>query len=206
MKSIITITLLLVFSISNISANNSDEKLTAFNKSVSAEEIGNYENAIKILNEIYKDYNDDYLINLRLGWLNYLKKDYVNSQKHYNEALKICDNCIEALLGLTYPLSALNKWGEVEGVYKRILDVDENNYAANLNLGKINYNSASYLNAKIYFEKIYENFPSDVETTVYLGWTFYQLGNSSNANDFFTDALINDPDNSSALEGVNLTR
>ncbi|MBL1213913.1 MAG: tetratricopeptide repeat protein [Ignavibacteriae bacterium] len=207
MKSkLVVFVLLMLFA--NYSANTilSDKKLIAFQSSISAESSGNYDSAIKFLEDIYKDFSDDYLINLRLGWLNYVKKDYDKSVKYYNKAIKICDNCTEALLGLTYPLAAQNKWSDVESIYQKILEKDENNYAANLNLGKIKYNEAAYLNAKIYLEKIYENFPSDVETNIYLGWTYYQLGNASKANHHFTDALINDPDNSSALEGINLTR
>lgn len=184
----------------------SDKKLAAFQSSIIEENNGNYESALKLIKDIYADFNDDYLINLRLGWLNYLKMDFENSVKYYNKALKICDNCTEALLGLTYPLSGLEKWDEIERIYQKILESDENNYAANLNLGKIKYNSADYLNAKIYFEKIYEDYPSDIESNVYLGWIFYQLGNTSKANDYFTDALINSPENSSALEGINLTK
>jgi tetratricopeptide (TPR) repeat protein len=207
MKSKLVIYLL--FFISVIFYSNtifSNEKLEAFKESIKAEEAGNYDSAIKPLETLYKNISDDYLINLRLGWLYYLKTDYELSVKYYNKAVTISDKSIESLLGLTYPLSGQSKWDEIQNVYKDILDIDDNNYSANLNLGKIYYNSASYLNAKIQFEKIYENYPSDVETNIYLGWTYYQLGNSSKAEKYFIDALINDPDNSSAAEGLKLTK
>ena len=207
MKHLSSVILSLLFVIS-ISANDiqTDKKLIAFQSSIAAEKIGNYQLAIEELNKIYNDFNDDYLVNLRMGWLNYLIENYDKSITYYNKSIKICDNCIESMLGLTYPLSALNKWDDIEDIYDRILDIDENNYTATLNLGKIKYNSSDYLNSKIYFEKIYNNFPSDIEANVYLGWIYYNLGNSSKARDYFLDAVINDPDNKSALEGLKLTK
>lgn len=184
----------------------SDDKLKSFKASVSEESIGNYGKAIKIIQELLRTDKRDYLVNLRLGWLHYLDKNYDESVKYYNEAVRLSDNSIEAMLGLTYPFSAQDDWAKVKDIYSSILDKDEYNYTANMNLGKIYFNSGSYLNSKIYFENIYENFPSDADANLYLGWSFYYLGDKSKAKDFFTNTLIVDSDNSSAVEGLSLTR
>jgi tetratricopeptide (TPR) repeat protein len=155
---------------------------------------------------IFDDYKDDYLINLRLGWLNYLNKNYNESEKYYHEAIRISNQSIESLLGLAYPLYAAGKIDELIGVYKSILKLDPNNYRANLQLGIIYLNKNDYLNAKILFEKIKNNFPSDFSANLYLGWTYYYLGSNNKAHKLFTNALIIAPNEKSAIDGYNLTK
>ena len=183
-----------------------NEKIDAFKKSVAAEELGNYVKAINYLIVIFDDYKDDYLINLRLGWLNYLNKNYNESEKYYHEAIRISNQSIESLLGLAYPLYAAGKIDELIGVYKSILKLDPNNYRANLQLGIIYLNKNDYLNAKILFEKIKNNFPSDFSANLYLGWTYYYLGSNNKAHKLFTNALIIAPNEKSAIDGYNLTK
>lgn len=183
-----------------------DDKLKAFRESVSEESIGNYKKAIEVINNHYNKNKNDYLVNLRLGWLYYLSKDYEKSISFYNEAVRLSANSAEALLGLTYPLSAMNKWGEIEKIYKKILDKDKHNYSANLLLGQIYLNNGSYLNAKVLLENLSSNYPGDYEVNLYLGWTYYYLGNKSKANQLFTNALIQNSGSASAIEGLNLTR
>lgn len=209
MKSITSVFLIWISIFSSLLLANgpiSDQKLKVFKESLSEESIGNYDKAILLIKDLLRDENSDYLANLRLGWLNYLDKNFDESIKYYNEAVRLSDNSIEALLGLTYPYSGKNEWDKVEDIYAKILDFDEYNYTANMNLGKIYFNSGSYLNAKIYFENVYENYPSDANANLYLGWTYYYLGNKSKSRSFFTNTLIVDDDNSSAVEGLNLTR
>lgn len=183
-----------------------DNKIIAFNKSVDFEEIGNYLDAKKEIEKIYSDYANDYLVNLRLGWLNYLDKRYDESIKYYNKSLQISNNSIESLLGLTFPYSAKNKWDEIKNIYENILDIDPLNYTARLNLAQIYLKEGDNLNSKIMLEKLIEQYPSDFSVNLYLGWTYYYLGNKSKANNLFANAIIADPTNSSAKEGFNLTK
>lgn len=197
--------MMILFSVSVFSQNNS-EKLKAFNSSITEEESYNYKNALEPLLEIYNNHKNDYLINLRIGWLYYQKKDYENSIQYYRKALKISGNSTEALLGITLPYSAAGNWDEIESIYKLILDKDPGNYTANLNLGQLFFNGKNYLNAKIYLEKVNKEYPGDFSSALYLGWTYYYLGNKSRANKLFVDALILQPGNESAIEGMNLTQ
>ncbi len=98
--------------------------------------MGKYAQAILTMMKIYDKYTDEYTINLRLGWLHYLNKDYDSSIKYYESALRISYNkSIEAMLGVTLPLAARDDWDKVKDYYNMILDSDENNYTANLRLG-----------------------------------------------------------------------
>lgn len=201
--------ILLLLSLANViygSKITKEERLRAFHSSISEEAIGNYEKAIEIIRVIYKEKPNDYLVNIRLGWLYYLAKMNESSAKYYKEAVRISNNSIEALLGLTYPYSAMNNWSEIKSIYKKILDIDPKHYTSNLNLAKIYFNTADYLNSKTILEKLFTAYPSDYDVNLYLGWTYYYLGSKSNAYDHFATALIVNPNDASAKEGLNLSR
>jgi tetratricopeptide (TPR) repeat protein len=185
---------------------NSETKMTTFTKSVQEETLGNYQRAIQTMQEISKEYADDYLVNLRLGWLYYNAKDYEKSTRYYRESIRISNNSIEALLGITLPYAADKKWDKVEGVYRDILERDKQNYTANLHLGQIYFNAGNHVAAKTFFERVYELFPGDYESNLYLGWTYYNLGSASKAHRLFVNALILTPGSTSALEGYRLTK
>jgi Tfp pilus assembly protein PilF len=208
MKTIklILILLILSFSINASSNGNESDKRKAFKLSIEEAEIGNYERAIEALNNIYGNYKGDYLVNLRLGYLHYLSKEYEQSVKFYQEAMRISDNSIEAMLGLTYPYSEMKKWESIKEIYLKIIDKDQFNYTANLRLGQIYLNNEDYLNAKKYLEKVQNQYPSDYDANLSLGWTYYYLGNNSKANKLFSNALIANPVDSSAIEGLNSTK
>lgn len=203
------ILLLLVLSITNIQYGydmGKEERLKTFNNSIAEEEIGNYEKAIEIMKVLYQDNQNDYLVNIRLGWLFYLAKKNESSVKYYKEAVRISKNSVEALLGLTYPYSAMNDWDEIKQIYKKILDVDPQHYTSNLNLAKIYFNTADYLNSKVILEKLSSVYPSDYAINLYLGWSYYYLGSKSKGYDHFVTALIVNPNDASAKEGLSLTR
>ena len=196
-----------IFSQINYATNTLyDDKLKSFNNSVTEESIGNYKEAIDELISIYSNYKEDYLINLRLGWLYYQSNDYNKSIQYYNQAVRISSGSIEAFLGLTYPYSAINKWDEVENIYDKILAKDKNNYSANLYLARIYLNNGDYLNGKVLLEKIFENYPSDYNINLSLGWAYYYLGDKGKAQRLFTTALIASPNDSYAIEGLKLTK
>ncbi len=200
------IAIIIIISSAVTSAQSASERVEAFKKSVEAESKYNYSEAIAALDKIDGKSSSDYLVNLRLGWLYYKTNKFQASIKFYNNAVKISDGSIEALLGLTYPLSSLYRWSEIESVYQRILDKDELNYTANLNLGKYYFNTKNFLNAKVKLQKIVDNYPSDYSGNIYLGWTLYYLGDEKNASKHFERALIAIPGDSSAMEGFNLVK
>ena len=207
-KQLLVILILLPIFISVAQNNNSaDEKLLTFKNSIQEESIGKYAQAILTLMKNYDKYSDEYTINLRLGWLHYLNKDYDSSIKYYNNALAISYNkSIEAMLGVTLPLSDRGDWDKVKDYYKMILDSDGNHYTANLRLGQIDLNTGNYLSAKSYLSKLIEMYPGDYETNLYLAWTYYYLGDNSTAYDLFIEVLTLIPGEKSALEGLKLVQ
>jgi len=207
MKNLMKIIAIIIIVTGTISSGQSaSERVEAFKKSVEAESQYNYSEAIAALNKIDGNSSSDYLVNLRLGWLYYKTNKFAESIKYYNNAVKISDGSIEALLGLTYPLSSLNRWSDIESVYLKIIDKEELNYTANLNLGKYYFNTKNFLNAKVRLQKIVDNYPSDYSANIYLGWTLYYLGDEKNAGVHFERALIALPGDSAAAEGFNLVK
>ena len=95
---------------------------------------------------------------------------------------------------------------ELIDIYKTILQKNPNSFQANYRLGLIYLNNKDYLNAKVLFERIYNNFPSNYTGNLYLGWTYYYLGSNQKAHKLFLNALISQPNDKSALEGYNLTK
>ena len=204
--SSVVISLIMLFFVINLSSKTPDEKVKSFNTSIRYEKEGNIDKAIESLTSIYAVNKDNYLLNIRLGWLYYQKKDYSKSKEYYSEALNIHPNSIETKFGLTLPLSAKNEWDKVKELYLNVLKIDAMNYTANLRLGQIYLQNSDYNNAKKHLEIAYNSFPSYYEPNLSLGWSYYYLGYKDKAKTFLTQALMLNEGDSLATEGLNLIR
>ncbi len=203
----ILITIILALMVSPLFAGEiSDEKYKAFYSSVLEESNEDYEEAIEIMNKIYDKYAGDYLTNLRMGWLYYLKGEYNKSVEYYQKAVRISNNSVESLLGLTYPLALQNEWEQIERIYIGILAKDPWNYSANLRLGQIYLNRSEYAKAKPYLEKVYHNYPGDYEANLSMAWYYYYTESKMKSKELFINALIIDPESDVAKEGLELLK
>ncbi len=197
------IVILFVTFISYNCKDRQTDKLNAFTKSIQYEKESKYDLALKEIEKIKNDFSEDYLTNLRLGWLYFNNKKYTESIKYYNEAFRLTSNkSIESLLGLTYPYDALGKTDDLIEIYKKILEIDNNNYTANLKLGIIYYYKKNYPTAKNFFSKMYPLYSSDYSLNLYLGWTLLNLDNKLKAKEYFINALINNVNDESAKQGL----
>ncbi len=212
MKRYVVISLVVVAAIlallsSSVLSQKPDAKMDAFHQSLKHETAGNYPKAIDDLLSVYKQHNDDYLLNLRLGWLHYLNKNYEESKKYYSQAVQLTNSkSIEALLGSTLPLAALNEWNAVEEAYRSILKSDPVHYTANLRLGQILLNKGLYADARAFLEKAHTYYPGSYEPNLSLGWTCYYRGERKKAEDLLTTALLLSPGDSLAIKGLSLLK
>ena len=175
--------------------------IKAFNESLQYEANNDYQKALDVL--LKNSFgNNSYLINMRLGWLYYKNEDYENSRNYYTAAISQQNNSIEARLGLTLPLAALNKWDDVSNLYLAILKIDVRNYYANLRLGQIYLNKGEYANAKKYLDRVFSLYPADYEVNLSLGWTYLYLGEKQKAEQLLTSALMMSTNDESATEGL----
>jgi tetratricopeptide (TPR) repeat protein len=176
----------------------------AFSKSYVAEQAGNYTAAINEVKAVYKAEN--YIDNLRLGWLNYLAKQYTLSVSFYEKAIALNPYAIEARFGCVKPLSALENWEKVKENYQEILKIDGQNTTANYWLGVIYYHRKDYSSAGKLFEKNVNLYPVDYDSVIMLAWCKLNLGKHEDAKVLFNQALIIRPKDTSATSGLKLIK
>jgi tetratricopeptide (TPR) repeat protein len=195
-------TIVLIFiCISSVAVGQSQSVIqSAFAKSYESEQAGKYSTAINDLKPIYK--TDAYFVNIRLGWLCYLAKQYSESIKYYNLAIALKPYAIEARFGCVKPLSAIESWENVKNQYVQILKIDPQNTVANYWLGVIYYNKKGYATAEKLFEKVVNLYPLDYDSIIMLAWTKLNLAKSADAKVLFYQALVIRPNDSSALSGL----
>ena len=174
----------------------------AFKDSYAFEKNELYSSAIDVLKAVYDEKN--YEINLRLGWLNYLNKQYDESVNYYEIASKLLPYSIESRFGAVNPLAIQEKWDKVNEQYTSILAIDPQNTIANYRLGLSYYYKADYQTANKYFEKVVNLYPFDYNSELMYAWTNYQLGKTREAELLFKKVLLISPDDKSALEGLGL--
>jgi tetratricopeptide (TPR) repeat protein len=183
-------------------AQNITEIQAAFSKSYIAENQKNYIQAIDEMKPVYKA--GDYISNIRLGWLNYLAKQYGESITFYRKAIALKPYAIEARLGCIKPLSAIENWEKVKEQYQEILKIDPLNTTANYWLGVIYFNRKDYKSATNLFEKVVNLYPLDYDSVIMLAWSKLNTFSHTDAKLLFQQALIIRPNDSSALSGLQM--
>ncbi len=206
METVKKISLIAAFIIAfgSLSAQNTAATQAVFVKSYEAEKAGNYISAINTMKTIYK--SDSYIINIRLGWLYYLAKQYTESIKYYEKSIALKPYAIEARFGCVKPLSAIESWEKVKAHYVEILKIDPQNTLANYWLGVIYYNRKDYVNATKLIEKVVNLYPLDYDSVIMLAWSKLNSGKSADAKVLFNHALILRPQDASALSGLKLIK
>jgi len=176
--------------------------VTAFDKSYTLEQEGNYSKAISLLKQSYTESSYEY--NLRLGWLDYLAGQYTESSSYYNKAIEIKPMSIEARFGLIYPLLALGNISLTEKTYHDILKISPLETKANYRLALMYYQQEKFKESDKYLRTIINLFPFDYDTMILMAWNSYQMGKKSEAKVLFQKVMLNRPNDKSALEGLKL--
>lgn len=167
----------------------------AFSKSYAFEYNSEYSKAITALTELN---SDNYQVNLRLGWLYYLNKDYLRSEANYKKAVAHEPASIEARFGLVLPMSALGNWNNVLSVYLEVLKLDPNNTIANYRTASIYYNRKDYTNAAAYINKVIKLYPFDYDSNLLNGKILIAQGRNADAKKYFSRALEYNPQSEEA--------
>ncbi len=203
--SILILLIFLTFFSSSYSwALNYQEIKQAYYLSYFYERKGDYEKAIKALAPVYNTYPKGYTVNLRMGWLYYRWKKYANSIYHYKIALNTIPTSLEALLGLSLPLMAQEKWKEVESLMYRILKTDFYNYYGNLRLCKALEAQKKYKLLEKVARKMLAIYPTDVNFLNELAIALYYQNKKMYAASIFGDVLILDPGNAIAKKFLSI--
>lgn len=197
-KTIILWTMLLMAATS--SAQGDAALQQAFKESYASEAEEKYAAAIQPLLKLYSE--KSYEINLRIGWLYYLQKNYTTSRDHYRKAAGLKPYSVEARLGLAKPLAALESLDELLRTYEEILKIDPQQVTANYWAGVIQYNRKRYEPAARHFERLVNLYPFDYDANHMLGWTYLQLGRTAESRLLFQKALLIRPGDASSLSGL----
>lgn len=186
----------------NTNAQEAKAMQEAFAKSFIAEDKADYKTALQAIQSVYSD--KSYLVNLRIGWLSYLSKDYVNSVTYYKKAIALMPTATEPLWGLCNPLIAQEKWADLENNYKSIVRFDPKNSLVNYRLGMMYYYRKNYVEALKYFDVTLTLFPLDYDAITMSAWTNYYLGKKDEAKVLFNRVLLMYHQDASAIEGLAL--
>lgn len=172
----------------------------AFRSSYTDEYNKNYAAAISDIMPYYSD--NSYEVNIRLGWLNYLNKNYNASQAYYAKSVSLKPNSIEAKFGYVKPLSYLQNWAKVLEQYDAIIKLDPQNTQANYWAGVIHYNRKQYDEAISCFRVVVTLYPFDYDGNHMLAWSMLMAGKKAEAKPFFEKALIIKPSDASSTDGL----
>lgn len=182
MKNLIII-ILVSFSLTMSSQQNAE---IAFSKSYSFEYETQYSKAITSITDLHID---NYQINLRLGWLYYLSKDYIKSEQFYRKAVALESSSIEARFGLVLPMSAIGNWNNILSVYLEVVKLDPNNSIANYRLASIYFTRKDYISATTYVSRVLKLYPFDYDSNLLFGKILMAQGKTPEAKKHFTKAL-----------------
>ena len=194
----------LAFHLSASGQGNFEKLQSAFVKSYELEGQGEYTRAVAALKAAYDP--EMYELNLRLGWLNYMAGNFTESSGFYRTAISLKPLSVEARLGLVLPVSSLGNWDEVLGIYQDILEIDPKNSTVNYRLGSLYYYREEYKKAEQHLETVVNLYPFDYDSLLMLAWTKLQMGKNSEAQLLFQKVLLYAPEDSSALEGLELLK
>ena len=197
MKKLILFLAVILFAFSN------KEIKEIYYKSYNYEKMGDYKDAIKVLIPLYKKYPEGYTINLRLGWLFYLNKNYSNSIKHYQKASLILPYSIEPKLGLMRDYLAMQDFKDALKEGNLILREDYYNYYGNYYEILALKGIKDYQNAIKVTNKMLGLYPTSVLFLNILGEVYYLQNKKDLAKKVFKSVLLLDPNNVIAKSYLN---
>jgi len=176
----------------------------AFAKSYLNEKAMKYTDAVNDIKSIYdaKKYED----NLRLGYLHYLNKNYLESQNYYLKAIDLMPFSIEPKLGIVMPYTQTGNISGIKTQYMNILKIDPQNATVNYDLGYLLYNAKDYTSALGYFEKVVNLYPFSYYAVLMDAWCHLKLGKYPQASLLFNKVLLISPGDPSAKEGLGLIK
>ena len=198
MRSVLCVLVLVVMGALQVMAMTDEEIRGAYATSYGYEKIQDYDNAIKVLADVLYTDSRGYFVNLRLGWLNYMKGQYADARVHYQLAIKASSGSIEARLGLMLPLLAQTRYADVEVKAREIIAVDPGNYYANLRLAYVLRLQAKPTQALAVLSPMVGRYPSDTSLLLETGLNRVALKQTESARKIFNAVLLHEPENVTA--------
>lgn len=182
------------------------EIVSAYGKSYEHESLNKYRTAIKDIGEIYRLYPDTYTVNLRLGWLYYLNKNYANALEHLEKARKVYPNSIEAPNIEILVLAARHDWVKVEELCAFVLKTDYCNTTANYWYAYTLKKQGKHDLALKVARRMLAIYPTSIDFLQELGENLYLNGQKEEGMTVFGSLAILNPGNKTVAYYVNLDK
>ena len=187
MKKIVIFLAVFLFALTNKDIQN------IYYKSYNYEKMKDYKDAIKVLIPLYNKYSGSYTLNLRLGWLFYLDKNYNNSIKYYQKTSLVLPYSVEVKLGLMRDYLALQNYKEALKTGNLILREDYYNYYGNYYEILAFKSIKDYKSALSITNKMLTLYPTSVLFLNSLGEIYYSEGKKDLAKKVFETVLTLSP-------------
>lgn len=171
----------------------------AYARALRYERARQYKDAVRALAAVEDARPDDYSVNLRLGWLYYLSKNYDDSRRRYERAIKALPNSIEAKLGYLLPLLATGRYDQAEAVARQVTRVDRHNYYANVRLAFALRMQRKYEQDERVIRRMVPLYPSDALVLTEFGLVRMAKGETTQARRVFSYVLTLHPQNPTAI-------
>lgn len=190
-------------STTTVAADSSETKIAAlFESSFAHEATGNIKNALNDTLNILRMNASHYIANYRVAWLYYLQGRYSESIQFYKKACSIKPNAIEPELALLLPLMASRRWSEAEKLALQVLKKAPANYLGGSRLAYIYFSQGKYKLALAQYKEVLDNYPSEIEMMLGLGWTYLKIGQKAEARKMFLRVLSIRRQNVNARAGL----
>ncbi len=176
----------------------------ALARSYEHENAKRYSQAIESLKPVVDQPGQEYLVNLRLGWLHYLNGDYENADRYYRKAVEAAPQSTEPRVGYLLPLLAQQRYAEAEKVARRVIELDPANYYANLRLAHALRRQGRLAEAEQVAKKMLQLQPTDVSLLSELALVHVAQGRKGEARAAFEQILTLSPTNSLARQQLGL--
>ncbi len=160
-----------------------------FESSFAHEATGNIERSLEEVRSILIVNPNHYIANYRAAWLFCLKGHHTESIKFYRRASQLKPRAIEPRMAMMLPLMASKQWSAAEALGRDVLKKSPLNYLAGSRLAYIYFSQGRYKKAEQQYQKVLDDYPSELEMMLGLGWTYLKQGRKPESRAMFNEVL-----------------
>jgi len=172
-----------------------------WSQSVTLETKSDYKGAIAKMTDLTRSGADNYLANLRTGWLALQNKDYDTAIANYRAASGRAPSAVTPAQGLASTYRAKGDNDNAEHACRQVLSHDPGNVTALQMLGAIYFEKKDYSNAALAYDSLLRLYPEDTTALSGYGWAQIYLNHKANAIPEFERLLILSPTYQDAQAG-----
>ncbi len=172
--------------------------------SVSAEQSGDYVEAVQQTAAWRQAGGDLYVATLRAAWLHYCSQDYARAATLYHQAAQQQPTAMNPALGLLATAQAMRDGAKIQAAAERVLRVEPSNYKALMALGAMHYAGGDFRKSRGCYLRVLGSYPEDVDALSGVAWAAFQMGDRREAQKAFQRISMMNPDYPYVQDGLAL--